>query len=277
MKIHAEFIEIAQELNNKLKLPKIKRIHIPIHNINQDTHKNNFLAVELTDGSVGLSYILFDPIYEGSMFLIKGIEEGQSSPIETIKYLQSYDPLLKTIGMATFNAISHFFFQKVQFAFDITTDPFGLLELKPGDTLGMVGFFKPLIPIIERLKIRCIIIEKKESLVQKKENWEVTLNSNSLEQCNKVFCTSSTILNDTIDDILSHCHHTQKFSIVGPTAGFIPDPLFNRGVDVVGGTCIIDSANFLSNLARNIPWGKTGQKYCIEKIKYRGFKHLLSS
>ena len=68
-----------------------------------------------------------------------------------------------------------------------------------------------------------IVIEKKANLVQKTNNWEVTLDPAQLEKCNKVLITSTTILNESIDDILKFCSQAEKISIIGPTAGFFPD------------------------------------------------------
>ncbi|MBW2635814.1 MAG: hypothetical protein JRE14_17240 [Deltaproteobacteria bacterium] len=45
-----------------------------------------------------------------------------------------------------------------------------------------------------------------------------------------------------MDQILAHCSPDAFVSIIGPTAGYFPDPLFFRGVDVVGGRVVKNGA-----------------------------------
>jgi len=52
-----------------------------------------------------------------------------------------------------------------------------------------------------------------------------------------------------MDQILAHCSPDAFVSIIGPTAGYFPDPLFFRGVDVVGGRVVKNGALFLQLLA----------------------------
>ena len=77
------------------------------------------------------------------------------------------------------------------------------------------------------------------------------------------------------DDILKFCSNAEKISIIGPTAGFLPDPLFKRGINVVGSTRIYDAKEFLHNIRNNIRWGSTAKKYTIEREKYAGYAELL--
>ncbi|TFG02213.1 MAG: hypothetical protein EU542_05440, partial [Promethearchaeota archaeon] len=119
------------------------------------------------------------------------------------------------------------------------------------------------------------VIELDPTLVRQTENWEVTLDSNELRKCNKVLITSTTVLNNTIEDILDKCSKAEKISMIGPTAGFIPDPLFKRGVDVLGSTYIHDSNLFMKLISQDKRWGPSTKKYCIQKDNYQGFLSLL--
>ena len=70
-----------------------------------------------------------------------------------------------------------------------------------------------------------------------------------LRTCNKVLCTGTTILNHSLDEILSCCSSDAFVSIIGPTAGYFPDPVFALGVDVVGGRIVKNGELFLQRLA----------------------------
>lgn len=198
------------------------------------------------------------------------------SPLDLVEFFKSEDIFLRTIGFGVINAASQHVFNKVNFQLDFTTDSLGLLNLNSNDHVGMVGFFPPLVKQIQDLKIPLVIIEKKEQLVKKTDQWEVTLDPSALKKCNKVLCTSTTVLNESIDDILRNCSHAEKISIIGPTAGFIPDPLFTRGVDVIGGAHVENPKLFMELIKNGKQWGASTKKYCINKELYTDYTDLLS-
>ncbi len=74
----------------------------------------------------------------------------------------------------------------------------------------------------------------------------------------------------SLDEILSHCSPNAFVSIIGPTAGYFPDPLFARGVDVVGGRVVKDGPSFLLQLADKKRWGESTRRTCFQKKNYHG-------
>ena len=121
-----------------------------------------------------------------------------------------------------------------------------------------------------------LLVKKKDKFVQSDGHFEVTLETRRLAQCNKVLCTSTTVLNNSLDDILEHCQHAERITVIGPTAGFLPDPLFKRGVHTLGGTTIQDATTFLQRCRNDERWGNTSKKYCIHRDNYPGFEYLLA-
>lgn len=276
MNITKEFITLINTLKKDLKDSQINEVFFPIKGGSDPNQRfNNFGAIKLQDHSIGIIYIgLSENIKQKALNFNTDTLKG-NSPFNIAKRIKSNDLFQKTLGFGAINAISQSLLNKVQYSFDFTTDSMGLLDLTKNDFVGMVGFFPPLIKRINKMNIPLIVIEKKEKLVQKHDNWEVTLDINKLKKCNKVLCTSTTVLNDSIDDILSYTESADKVSIIGPTAGFLPDPLFNRGVDVVGGTYVSDPELFMELKRQNKKWGPSTKKYCIQKNLYPGFKALL--
>jgi len=120
----------------------------------------------------------------------------------------------KSIAMGCINAISQFYLKKCGFAFDYTTDSLGLLNIEPNDTIGMVGFFPSLVKLLEKKGNELIIIEQKKELIERKKNWMVTLDPGQLHSYNKILITSTTIMNDTIDELLHFCSNAQRLSII---------------------------------------------------------------
>ena len=107
-------------------------------------------------------------------------------------------------------------------------------------------------------------------LTTKFPNLPITMDATKLSICNKILCTSTTILNNSLDEVLAHCSPDAFVSIIGPTAGYFPDPLFARGVDVVGGRIVKNGELFLQLLAEKKRWGEATQRTCFQKKTYAG-------
>jgi len=277
MTLANEFVDIIQQISDTIEIPVIQELYIPSQGeLEKNARKSNFGAIKLDDGTIGVVYISLSPE-------IKRIGEATDlskfigmNPLDLAKSFKSSDNFQKTLGFGAINAISQYIFRNSNFSFDFTTDSLGLLDLNRADKPGMVGFFPPLVAKIKKMGNQLIVIEKKANLVQKSNNWEVTLDPTQLETCNKVLITSTTILNESIDDILRFCSQAEKISIIGPTAGFFPDPLFSRGIDIVGGTYIHNPNLFMELISENKRWGQSTKKYCIQKKNYPGITALLN-
>ena len=105
-------------------------------------------------------------------------------------------------------------------------------------------------------------------LTTKFPNLPITMDATKLSICNKILCTSTTILNNSLDEVLAHCSPDAFVSIIGPTAGYFPDPLFARGVDVVGGRVVKNGDQFLQLLKERKRWGDATQRTCFQKETY---------
>jgi uncharacterized protein (DUF4213/DUF364 family) len=275
MPITTDYLKIVDQISRTIHIPKIKTIFFPKIIERENSKKSNFGAIQLVEGTIGLVYISYLPEIKKGGKKIDPSEYYGLNPVDLALRFDSNDSFQKTIALGAINSISQYFFKKVKYKFDFTTDSLGLLNLNESDKVGMVGFFPPLVKQIEKLKIPLIVIELKAKLVRKTEKWEVTLDANRLKECNKILITSTTILNDSLDLILEKCSRAEKISILGPTAGFIPDPLFNRKVDVVGGTFVDNSNLFMDLITQDKPWGPSVKKYCIQQENYIGFAKLL--
>jgi uncharacterized protein (DUF4213/DUF364 family) len=134
----------------------------------------------------------------------------------------------------------------------------------------MVGLFYGLIKTIKEAKAELVVIEKNEQLIQKYPDLPISMDATKLSICNKVLCTSTTIMNNSLDEILAQCSPDAFVSIIGPTAGYFPDPLFARGVNVVGGRIVKNGELFLQQLAEKKRWGDATQRICFQKKSYTG-------
>jgi uncharacterized protein (DUF4213/DUF364 family) len=119
------------------------------------------------------------------------------------------------------------------------------------------------------------VLELKPRLAGERDGYRVTLDPEALRDCGKVLCTSTVLLNDTIDRVIAGCPGARTFAVVGPGASCLPDPLFERGVTLVGGTWAVDRAALRDAIRAGAPWGKSARKTAIRPADYPGFDALL--
>jgi uncharacterized protein (DUF4213/DUF364 family) len=180
------------------------------------------------------------------------------------------DPVREMIGLATINAMCQHVMKATGFPVDCATDSLGLLAVSPGDKVGMVGLFSGLIKPIREAGADLVIIEKNRRLMRKYPDLPITPDTTELRGCNKILSTSTTVLNRSLDEILEQKSPEAFVSIVGPTAGYFPDPLFACGVDVVGGRVVDNGEMFLQLLADKKRWSDATRKTCFRKETYAG-------
>ncbi|MGA8007099.1 MAG: DUF364 domain-containing protein, partial [Burkholderiales bacterium] len=158
---------------------------------------------------------------------------------------------------------------------DLAANSLGSLSLEPGDRVGMIGFFAPLVPRVRALGLPLTVVELRAELVKEEPGLTVTLDPKRLAACNKIVSTSTVLLNDTLEDILGYCCHAEALALIGPSASCFPDPLFARGVTTMGGYWVLDPATFMRRAAALEPWGDAGKKSCVQRSAYPGTRALL--
>jgi len=273
--VSSDYVNIIRGISDKLTIPRIKDIIVPKKVSNQQN--SNFAAIALEDNTIGIIFINLSHDVKNNFYnLNSNYYKGMQTSV-LAQMFESKDLFSKSLGLGGINAISQFLLKRSDFYFEDASDSLGLLEIDKDDIVGMVGFFPPLVKHIETIGNRLIVIEKKKELIKKGLNWRVTLDPSELKLCNKVLITGTTLLNETIDEILQFSKDAEKLSMIGPTAGFLPDPLFKRGIENLGGTRVIDSKLFLHSLENNIKWAGSAKKYIIRKVNYAGFENLLNN
>lgn len=273
--IAADYVALARAVAAATPLPSVRRLWIPAPAAAAPAG-NGFGALFLDDGSVGLMYVLLDDTLAQIATRLGGAARAGVDPLELAAGFTDPDPARKALALAALNAIGQHVLGRSGLALDYAADSVAGLDPQPGDQVGMVGYFPTLVASLRRRGIALTVIELDPALVQREGNFEVTLRASALERCNKVLCTSTVVLNDSIDRMLEHCRRAERLTLVGPGAGFLPDPLFARGVDTVGGNRVVDAADFLARCRRHDKWGPSARKYCLHRTGYPGCAALLA-
>ncbi len=273
----SEIREMALELAARVQVPKIAGIVFPSIYEGGQPRGCEFMALALKNGAGGVSYVSIPACSAEDYRALRPQSFIGRRPEQFVEALDGADPIRNMLGLACINAICQHVMRLCNCSPGAATDSLGLMNLEDGDRVGMVGFFPPLLKYLRNCNAEVIIVEKSEQLVDRYPNLHVTLDVSELNRCNKVLCTSTTLLNDTFEEVLQECTTARHISVLGPTAGYFPDPLFAKGVDVLGGRFVSDGMLLLQLIAERKPWGAATQKLCFQASEYEGLDNLCSS
>jgi len=268
------YVELAGRIAARLGNPRVRALHLPPAE-GAAAKDAEFCALELEDGSIGFSYVRLGAV-EPLLRNFPGL--GAIAGMEALALARGYagnDPAAKALGFAAINALSQQLFSRANWTPPAADDSLGKIEPKSGEHIGMIGLFRPLIASVNASGARLTVLELRPDLEGEHENYRVTLDPAGLASCEKVVSTCTVMLNDTLDAVLAACRNARHFAIVGPTAGCIPDPLFARGVDTLGGRRVVDAKGFLDAFCNGKKWGPFAGKYVIARQDYPGVDWLL--
>lgn len=206
-----------------------------------------FTAVKLSCGSGGISYT---PVFEIHLDPTRPPLNKEPQPklkgMPVVEVLASRDRsiLFQTVRLVVMNALAAPLHTQGKYRVIEGPDVIDLLNLDRVKRITMVG---AIIPFIERLKhspgIELKVVEKKsETLGDDVKRFCVPLEETqrALSECDVAVITGAAIANGTIDSLLNWKSPGALAIIAGPTASFVPDALFSRGVAVASGVVVTD-------------------------------------
>ena len=264
------YVALAERIAARLGAPRVRALHLPPPGAVQ---ADEFCALELEDGSIGLSYVRLG----GAEPLLR--DRGEIAGVAAAALARGYaagDPAARALGFAAINALSQQLFTRAGWVPGGSGDSLGAIQPARGAHIGMIGLFPPLIAPIREAGARLTVLELKRELVRDEGEFRVTLDPAQLSSCEQVVSTCTVMLNDTLDAVLAACRNARHFALVGPTAGCVPDPLFARGVDSLGGRRVVDREGFLEAFRSGRKWGEHASKYVLGRGEYPGLEELLA-
>ena len=170
----------------------------------------------------------------------------RKSAMELAAYAKSDFTLEATIGMAAINSLLEI---DESLCIELNARDF-LLEKGKDKRVALVGHF-PFIPQLRRAAETLSVLEKYptgDELPSEKAEEVVP-------QADLVAITGTTLINHTLDHLLSLCQPDSLVMLLGPTAPLSP-LLFDYGVDIISGTKVTDEEAVL----RCISQGATFQQ-----------------
>jgi uncharacterized protein (DUF4213/DUF364 family) len=192
--------------------------------------------------------------------------------LELTGLMLSPHPLEKSVGIAAVNALSQMImdhepekyrFSKTDF---LNLLPFGEQWLK----VGMVGHIGPFVPFLLTQAASLTVVDNNPSLYPGFQDggYVISRNIADLADVDVLIISGSSAAVGNFDQVIESAKTARFIGVVGPSAGWLPDPVFRRGVHAVGATKIID----ISGARRAILEGggtpnfiACGRKYTLTK------------
>ncbi len=238
-----------------------------------------YTGIVLSSGHAGMSYTPVQEIPEAvccprSHAKMPAAGELLNKQItELMDYALDDNALKAAVGMATLNALSAALLADDTCRYKPTAygNALELIDITGNDTVAMVGAFTPFIKKISEITEKLFVIEKNPRVAGKDDTFKIESADRLKEiipQANILIITGVTLINHTLGPILDLAKDADEIVVVGPTASVYPEPLFKRGVTVMGGVRITDAAMMIHLI------GEAGSGYdffdnCADKVIMR--------
>jgi uncharacterized protein len=227
-------------------------------------------GVKLSNGHGGIAYTPPEAvqragtrILKGSKPLIRGMRAGE------VIAGGAPGPFSDVIRLATLNALSAPFLIDNRHIADAVDDVTDYPQLFVDKKICMVGAIIPTLTRLRELGIQNVtIIDRKEATRAEADFGNfipIEKTAEALAACDTAIFTGASIANGTIEHLIRCASKNATILIVGPTAGFIPEPLFRRRVAVIGTVAVTDSDLALDLLSEGAAAYQLFKK-CLRKI-----------
>jgi len=199
-----------------------------------------YTGISLEGGQMGVSHSLLSEMSPGCCEIIEraGTLSGRPAS-EFLSLAYSWDLAERVIGIATVNALSQIVLEAHPNRYALEErNLIDVLEVGREDAVVLVGLIKPFIPVFKAKAKQLYILER--GAPREKGILPDTACEEVIPQADVVVITGSALANGTIDRLLELAENARTVALVGPTVSCLPDPLFKRGADLVGGIRILD-------------------------------------
>ncbi len=278
-------LDQIQTIAQRFAPPPVVRLHIPADRGGPDAAPKDakFCAIELADGAFGLSYILLGDTLDALTHRrghADSVPLAGADPLRLARDFAGANPVARAVALAAINALTDSVWRQIGYQPPAARNSLGDVQLARDDHLGMIGFFPPLVRQVQAIGAQLSVLELDEAMVRRQQErfpgLHITLNRAALATCNKVVGTSTMLLNDTLDAMLTAAPQASDFAVIGPSAGAWPDALFDRGVTLMGGTRIRDAAAFRDAMASGESWSAAAAKFAIPSAGWPGWQRLMA-
>jgi len=204
-----------------------------------------YTAVTTSDGGMGLSYTYFDT--KDSCSVIKNYRDYEDrSAVDLLERIESTNTIERSMALALINALNY------EKAISLREDKnnnvmFDKFDIGSGTRVAMVGFFGPLIKIFKERNTALEIIDisrdigHAEDFYGKLGDWAEVL-----------FLTSTSILNNTTEEILYNVGKNVKTVMLGPSTPMVGEAFEQLPVHMLAGTVPLEKEKVLKAVRHGV-------------------------
>jgi len=243
-----------------------------------------FTGIKLSDGSGGLCFTPIKEIPEAvccpssaRAMPYPGRFTGRSAG-EFLHNLPHAPPLKKAVGIAILNALSESCRKRLAdtgYVYETGKDALDTLPLPDDGYVVVVG---ALVPIIKRLKMRAKPFGILELDIRTLKPDEIPFLISrehadaEVRRADMLVITGTTLINNTLEQLLALARPGAAILVVGPTASMLPDAFFRRGVTLLGGDIVTRPDELLDTIAEGGSgyhfFGKSAEKVNVCRIDH---------
>ncbi|HML06933.1 MAG TPA: DUF364 domain-containing protein [Xanthobacteraceae bacterium] len=183
------------------------------------------------------------------------------------------DGIRRAVGIATMNALAALCWDRrphPDVDMEIGTDAFDAAGIRPGQMVVVVGAFVPFLRELKRRGQPYLVLEQDPAMLKAEEMPFYRHAAQApvvVPQADVLLVTGTTLINDTLDEILAAARPDACKVVVGPTVGLVPDAYLRRGCDILGSIRVTHADEFLDVLAEGGSgyhfFGRSAQKIVL--------------
>jgi len=195
----------------------------------------SYVAVILTGGRIGVAARLKEAVGAEIEPQASGCISGR--PAETLldRLVCGAGAVERALALAAANALIHPEIPGRE------EDTLGLMNLRPGERVAMVGLFRPIVPRIESTGVRLSVIERDTPEQERRQ---------VLGACDVAIVTATTLLNGTLEEVLNELGKPRHVALMGPSTPLCEEIFRATPVTHLGGPAIVDGAALLQVISK---------------------------
>ncbi len=197
-----------------------------------------YTAVVMTDGAIGMAYTYFED-KKSCMALNEAVDYEGRPAVELLGKIKSEHPIERSMALALVNAMNYEDALKLPEDKD-NTILFEEFNLQPNTNVAMVGYFGPLVKRLKEKKVPLEILDVSRGLGNRQDFYKKLS-----KWADVLLLTSTSILNNTTEEILSHLHKKVRTALLGPSTPMVAGAFAHLPVHMLAGTVPIEKDNIL--------------------------------
>ena len=199
-----------------------------------------YAGVRLRGGGAGVAALLRSRTLQPAVAGGWGHVRGQRA-LRVLDFLISgQDAAERALGLATANAILN------PPAPEREADTIDLMALSSRDRMAMVGFFPPLVERIRRTGSELAVVEEDEG---KPGISEPSAVRKALEECTVAVITATTLLNETLEEVLGALGAPRHVALLKPSTPALPNIFRGTPMRHLGGASILEEREVMRVIA----------------------------